>query len=218
MKSNSCRFFNPSPRRIRSMLLAGALCLAAVAPPAFSLERAFDHSAWDQFLKRFVNEKGEVNYQAAKEDPALLNQYLGQIAAIKMDDFQENWPREEKLALWLNAYHAGLISQVIRHYPVKSVQHIPGFWDVAAIRLGDGAYGLNLIRAGQLIGSFRDEKIHMVLSSGTVDGPRLAQEAFTGAKVEGQLFLLAKKYLNEIAETGIIPGKKKLELPLIFKW
>lgn len=216
MTSASFRLANPR-RCFRSLLAALALCVALV-PLAFSLEKPFDHSAWDQFLKRFVNEKGEVNYQAVKADPALLNQYLGQIAAVTMDEFQTNWPREERLAFWLNAYHAGLIAQVIRHYPVKSVQHIPGFWDAAGIRVGDGSYGLNLIRAGQLIGSFRDEKIHMVLSSGSVDGPPLMQEAFTGEKVEGQLFLQAKKYLNEMAQTSVIPGKKKLVLPLLFKW
>ncbi len=183
---------------------------------------AFDHSAWDAFLKKFVNEKGDVNYQAVKKDSAGLNDYLKSLAAVDAVTIS-GWPREEAVAYWLNAYHAAMIKLVVENYPVRSVQRIPGFWDIAAVRLGlarlaDDNLSLNDIRIKNLIGIYRDEKIHLVLSLAAKGGPRLPREAFTGSKVEGQLFLLTRQFVKDPAFVAVEPGRKKIRISRLFKW
>ncbi len=184
---------------------------------AFALDKPFDHSTWDQFLKQFVNEKGEVNYRAVHQDSKLLNEYFSQLEKIDGIDF-ENWPREEKLALWINAYNAGVIKAIAQAYPIKSIQQIPGIWDQQFIRVGLLSYSLNGIHHRQLIGVFHDEKIHAALACGGKSCPRLIGEAYTGPRVEGQLFVAVKRFISDPEFNKIKTGDSKVWLSKIFKW
>jgi len=198
------------------------LCLFFL--PAANLQAApgFDHSAWDAFLKKFVNEKGDVNYQAVKADPSGLHDYLKNAVVVGSATIS-GWPREEAIAYWLNVYHAALITLVVENYPVTSVQRIPGFWDIAVVRFSlDGkdseSFSLNDIRRKCLLGVYHDEKIHLALSLASKGGPRLPRDAFTGPKMEGQLFLLARQFVRDPAFVDIEPGRKKIRISLLFKW
>jgi hypothetical protein len=200
------------------ILLFAALSVFFIVPAAM----AFDHSLWDSFLKKHVDDKGNVNYQEVANDPKVLKDYLASLMAVSEGELQ-SLPREEKMAFWLNAYHAMLIQLVVEHYPVTSVQKIPSFWDIALIRLDKNLkaqtqYSLNDIRIKNLMGVFRDEKIHLALSLGAVGGPRLVPEAFTGPKVEGQLFLLTRKFVNDPTWVDVVPGRKKIRISKLFKW
>jgi hypothetical protein len=191
-------------------------------PAGLRAGAGFDHSPWDAFLKKHVNPKGEVNYAAIAKDPKPLDDYLASLASVNGLEMK-SWPREETLAFWLNAYHAGLIRLVVEHYPVTSVLKIPGFWDISAIHIGQDVkrqqrYSLNDIRVNNLIGVYRDEKIHLALSMASEDGPKLMAEAFTGPKVEGQLFRLTRQFVNDPAHVDIKPGRKKIRISRIFKW
>lgn len=183
----------------------------------------FDHSEWDQFLKKFVNEKGEVNYQRVWQEQALLNAYLEKLKLIPGDTFK-NWPREEKIAVFINAYNANVIKIIIDHYPVKTISSIPGIWDRTVIKIGTVGKGepqlfsLNRIQNDILRFQFRDEKILFALSSGAKDSPRLRQDAYTGPQLEGQLYLAAKEFVNDLDKNQIQVGEKKIVLSRLFKW
>lgn len=184
---------------------------------------AFDYSTWDAFLKKHVNKKGELNYSAIVKDPKELNDCLALLMGANELEIRSRWAREESLAFWLNAYHATLIKLVIENYPVRSVQKIPSFWDIAAFRLGEvetgqSQFSLNDIRMKNLMGVFYDEKVHLALSLAARGGPKLMPEAFTGPKVEGQLFLLTRQFVNDPLYVDITPGRKKIRISRIFKW
>ncbi len=191
-------------------------------PAGLHAATAFDHSAWDAFLKKNVNERGEVNYQSITKDPKDLNDYLASLMAVKESEIA-SWPREEALAFWLNVYHVVLIKLVIENYPVTSVQKIPSFWDIALFHFGkrskdQSQYSLNDIRVKNLMAVYHDEKVHLALSVAAKGGPKLMTEAFTGPKVEGQLFLLTRKFVTNPAYVDITPGRKKIQISRIFKW
>jgi Protein of unknown function, DUF547 len=183
---------------------------------------ALDYASWDAFLKKNVNEKGEVDYRRIKSDPKELNDFLETLTQAGGGDMKA-WPREEALAFWLNAYHAAMIKLVVEHYPVTSVQRIPSFWDVTAFRIGkikakQTQFSLNRIRLGSLMSIYRDEKIHLALSTASRSGPAMMREAFTGPKVEGQLFLLTRKFVSDPRCVDVVPGRKKIKISRIFKW
>ena len=183
--------------------------------------KPFDHSTWDQFLKKFVNEKGEVDYAGVKKDPSLLEAYLKQMSPRILPKKSENenvWPREERMAILINAYHAGMIDQIRRHYPIKVVGDIPNFWEAQCVAIEKDRFSLNSIRNSQLLQTFRDVKIHTVLSWAARGGPRLRQEAFTGPLVEGQLFMATREFVNNPEFVRVIPGRKKIEISKIFEW
>ena len=190
----------------------------AVLPNLAAEAPGFDHSQWDQFLKNVVNERGEVNYQAAAQDPSLLKAYLEKLTQVDEAALRQQWPREEKLAFWLNAYHAGIIQAVLAHYPVKSLLEIPSVWDIDAVQVGIHHYSLNNLRQRELIGAFRDEKIDTALACGARSCPAFLREAYTGPRVEGQLFLAAQRFVNDPVLNVIEPQSKKLQISKIFKW
>jgi len=196
--------------------------LLCIFPAGLYAATAFDYSAWDAFLKKNVNEKGEVDYQSIVKDPKDLNAFVASLMSVNQAKMAA-WPREEVLAFWLNTYHAMLIKQVAENYPVASVQKIPGFWDIALFHFGKKTkdqiqYSLNDIQLTKLIRVYHDEKIHLALSAAAKGGPQLAREAFTGPKVEGQLFLLTRKFVTDPAYVDITPGQKKIRISRIFKW
>lgn len=205
-------------KKILFFLLISALAaLAPASARAETLEKPYDHSLWDSFLKKYVNEKGEVNFAAAKQDPKLLNDYLAQLRTLNEIDFAQ-WPREEVMALWINAYHAAAIATVIKHYPVKSMQDIPSAWDTEVLQLTNRGYSLNFIRKEMLLSQFHDEKVHFALSDMTKSGPVLSRDAYTGPLLDGQLFMAARKFVNDPERNVILSSKKKVELSKIFKW
>lgn len=196
--------------------------LSCSFPSGLYAATAFDHSAWDAFLKKNVNENGEVDYQSVAKDPKALNDYLASLTAVSELDVKQ-WPREEVLAFWLNAYHVVLIKSVIENYPTASVQRIPSFWDIASFHFGEKTkdqpqYSLSDIRVKNLMGVYRDEKIHLALSMAAKGGPQLTKEAFTGPKVEGQLFLLTRKFVADPFYVDVTPGRKKIRISRLFKW
>ena len=69
-----------------------------------------------------------------------------------------------------------------------------------------------------LIGTFRDAKIHTALSCAARSGPMLSQDAFTGPKIEAQLFMAARRFVHDAERNDIRPGKKKIYLSKIFEW
>ena len=200
-------------RRLAIFLLG----LALFIPQASALDKPFDHSAFDQLLKKYVNENGDVNYGALKKDPALLKQYLGQLRHIKWMEMRE-WPREELMALWINAYHAALLRNVVIHYPIKNTHEIPGFWDEDSINVGKRYFGLNKIRADLLLKAYHDPKIHTALSYAAKGGPTFPREAFTGPTIEAQLYKLARLFVNDAVKNSIVPGEKTIKISKLFEW
>ena len=176
-----------------------------------------DHSLWDAFLKKYVNESGEMNFAAAARDRSLLDQYLQKASQAGNLDTMD-LPREEFLAFWLNLYHAVLVKTILNHYPLKSILDIPGVWEAEAFKMGDQKYSLNQIRSDKLLGAYRDEKINAVLACTAKSCPGFQREAYTGPKVEGQLYLQARQFVNNPRFNEITPGKKQILLSRIFKW
>ena len=160
-----------------------------------------------------MNENGEVNYRSIAKDPKALNDCMARLMAAQGE--VASWPREEALAFWLNAYHVLLIKFVVENYPVTSTLKIPSLWDVSLSHFG---HSLNDIRMHMLIGVYHDEKIHLALSMAARGGPKLMREAFTGPRVEGQLFLLTRQFVNNPAFVDIKPGRKKIRISKIFEW
>ena len=182
---------------------------------------SFDHSEWNQFLQKFVNAEGEVDYQSAFKDRTLLVRYLRKLHAISPQEFKK-WPREERLALFINAFNAGVVKSILRRYPVKTVLDIPGFWDNGIVLIASKArgntYSLNLILEQILRRQFRDEKALFALVYGAKGSPRLRREAYDGRRLEGQLYLAVKEFVNDGTKNEIKVGEKKLVLSRLFKW
>ncbi len=108
------------------MAILGAGLLAGPGM-GIGLEKGeFDPAAWDELLRQYVRD-GLVDYQGWQNNGIeALDAFLD---AAGEYDLHTTMGKEPKAAFLVNAYNAWAIRQILDHYPVDSVQEIPGFLD-----------------------------------------------------------------------------------------
>lgn len=86
----------------------------------------------------------------------------------------------------INAY---TIQLILDHYPLASIQDIPGDqrWDAVRWRVGPHTWSLNQIDHEQIRPKCAEPRIHFALVCAAVGCPPLRNEAYTAARLEEQL-------------------------------
>ncbi len=194
------------------VLMLGVLPFLALT----NLEKAGpDHSQWDRLLQKHVSSSGKVDYAGFKEDRKLLNAYLAELAAFPV---QDAWPREHKMAYWINAYNAFTIKLIVDKYPINSIRdlHDGDPWNVKWITLGDKTYSLNNIENDILRPQFKDARIHFAVNCAARSCPPLANKAFTGKNLDQLLEQQTRQFINNNKYNEIKAGKVKVSK--IFEW
>ncbi len=178
-------------------------------------ERTMGHEIWDGLLKAHVNTEGIVNYAGFQQDHQRLQLYLDRLAAHPP---QSDWPRNEQMAYWINAYNAFTIKLILDHYPVGSIMdiHQGKAWDVKWIKLGTQIYTLNNIENDILRPRFGDARIHFALNCAARSCPPLLNRAFTATELDQQLDRQAKNFINNPSYNKISSGR--LQVSKIFEW
>jgi hypothetical protein len=173
------------------------------------------HATWDELLKKNVSAAGKVNYRGFQQDQQKLNAYLDYLSKNAPG---ESWNRREQLAYWINAYNAYTVSLIVKNYPCKSITALEGGkpWDKKFAKIGTQTYSLNHIEHEILRKQFTEPRIHFAVNCAAKSCPRLLNEAFTGANLEGQLERLTREFinnpaLNKLAASGV-------QLSSIFDW
>jgi hypothetical protein len=131
---------------------------------------------FNNLLKKYVAE-GKVDYPHWKTaGTAELDAYLDSLGAYDMSSVMG---KEPKAAVLMNAYHAWAIRQVLEHYPVKSVNDIPGFFDKNSRKVAGQERTLNDIETALAELIPHEPEFALALSNGTTGGPRMVEEAVT---------------------------------------
>jgi len=177
----------------------------AAAQPA-ARTAAVDHAAFDQLLRRHVV-NGMVDYDAFARS-AEFKQYLATLAATNPAAL----PRDEQLALWMNAYNAYTIQLINKHNERKSIRNINktfgikayGPWKEKLANVGGRAYGLDEIEQDILRKQFEEPRIHFALVCAAMGCPPLRGEAYVASRLDEQLddqgrnFLLRSPTKNRV--------------------
>ncbi|TGE03743.1 DUF547 domain-containing protein [Hymenobacter fodinae] len=216
-------------RIILTLLLAsavGAPLAAFVAPtpgPApTTVAASIDHGAYDRMLKKYVNDKGLVDYKAWKGNQQELNQYLD---LLSKNPPAASWSQAEQMAYWINAYNAYTIKLILNHYPVESIKDIGSKikipfvttpWAAEFFRIGGKKMSLDDIEHGTLRKQYGDPRIHFALVCASISCPRLRNEAYTAAKLNQQLDDQGRDFLNSPAKNKV--GKESAQLSKYFDW
>ena len=170
----------------RLVSVATAFCVAAVTLEA----QTVDHGDFDRLLKAHVR-NGLVDYDAFKASPAFAG-YLRLLAATN----PASLPRNEQLALWINAYNAYTIQLINAKGERGSIRNInkslgllrlKGPWSEKFAVVGGKTYTLDDIEQRTIRPTFRDARIHFALVCAAIGCPPLRSEAYTGARVDAQL-------------------------------
>ena len=177
---------------VRSFLLAIALLLLITgcgrdAEPPVSARAAFDHehTLLDEVLQKHVRQ-GRVDYHALHRDTATLDRYLETLARIEPAAY-EKWTREQKIALWINAYNAYTLRVILDHYPVtrsvfadplrrypaSSIRQIPGVWKLRRWPVAGSTWTLDHMEHVILRRELVEPRIHFVLVCASISCPLL---------------------------------------------
>ncbi len=182
-----------------------------------------DHSLFTQLLRKYVDEKGKVNYSSLKKDEDKLNQYLQLLSANAPDE--DTWTREEQLAYWINAYNAFTLRLILDHYPLESIKDIGSAiqipfvntpWDIKFIKIGTEKYDLNNIEHSILRKNFDEPRIHFAIVCASYSCPQLRREAYEADRLEEQLSAQARLFLADTTKNKF--SKDKAEVSKIFSW
>ena len=181
----------------------------------------FDHSKFDQILKKYVDHKGKVDYNRISKD-LRFKEYMESLKSVKVEELSRNG----QLALWLNAYNAVTIDKVIKWKPKKSVREtiVPGVWTstkffttrdhvVAGRQLSQDDIENEILRK-----EVKEPRIHFSIVCASSSCPPLARFAFTKDNVQAKLEEETRKYINSSRGTRIDYTKNTLYLSKIFDW
>lgn len=191
--------------------------------------RAFDHSGFDSLLQKYVA-GGLVNYQALKADSLPLQNYLRQLEEVNPGEFK-NWPLEEQMVFWINAYNAITLEGIVRNYPIKrgslvarmffpknSIRQISGFWDTVFIKVMGRELTLNQIEHEILRKQFKDPRIHFVIVCASIGCPDLESRAFFAENLDQRLDDATRNFINNPGKARLDREKDVLYLSSIFDW
>jgi len=193
------------------------------AAPAASQATSYDHSLFDRLLKAHVSAEGMVDYDAFARAPA-FDRYLDRLASADV----ESLPRDEQLALWINAYNAYTIRLINDHGERRSIRRIGrtlglvqtgGAWRIRMAAVGGQTYTLDEIEHEIIRPRFQEPRIHFALVCAAMGCPPLRREAYTGVRLDAQLDDQARRFLLRDREKNRIDVESRtLYLSRIFDW
>ncbi len=205
--------------RMRTTSLALGLMFLTVAAPAARAGAPVSSAALDTVLARHLS-AGQVDYGALARDPGPLLRFLAETSEAR----PEAWPREERIAFWVNVYNARVLDGVIRRPGSKSVLDVGKMLGVPTLgffrekgRSGGRRVSLNEIEHDILRKGFGEARLHFVLNCASASCPVLPERALRAATLEADLDAATRDFLHDRTKNRI-GGKGPLELSAIFKW
>ena len=181
------------------------------------------HQAFDELLKKHVSKDGIVNYKGFIQDKAKLDKYCELLSNNAPD--RSKWSKDEQLAYWINAYNAFTVKLIVDNYPVKSIQDlhptvkiplINTVWHIKFFKIGGKEASLDEIEHKILRKEFEEPRIHFAINCASFSCPPLLNEAFVPEKINQQLDLVARTFINDPKRNKI--SADKVEISSIFSW
>lgn len=157
-----------------------------------NFDNKVDHNDWGVLLKKYVNDKGFVNYKGFKKDHDKLKAYL---AKLSKNPPSTEWSVQELLAYYINLYNAATVDLILDNYPLKSIKDISRPWAKGFVTIGDKIVSLNTIEHG-ILRKMNEPRIHFAINCASFSCPKLLRDAFTAAKIEEQLESATVEFIN----------------------
>ncbi len=189
--------------------------------------KGFDHSAWNEMLKRnvvYINNghASRVNYKNLQADEKKLDGYLETVSAVSRSDF-DKWPEAEKLAFLFNAYNAFTIKLILSKYPdLKSIKDLGSIfsspWKKKFFKLFGEEFYLDKIEHETIRKNFKEPRVHFAVNCASIGCPMLFNEAFAADKLDKQLEQGLKSFLSDNTRNSYNKNSNTLEISKIFDW
>ncbi|WP_041497524.1 DUF547 domain-containing protein [Nonlabens marinus] len=175
-----------------------------------------DHSNYEALLKKYVNEKGFVNYEGLAEEQAKLKSYL---TYLSVNPPRKDWETGEQFAYYINLYNASTLDLIIDNNMPASIKDIDGplgqVWLKDFIVVDGNKYSLADIEKG-VLQKMGDPRIHFAINCASYSCPKLLKTAYTGKNVDELMDRAANEFVNSDKNDLSDPNNPKLSS--IFKF
>jgi hypothetical protein len=185
---------------------------------------AFPYDDWNALLKKYVDGKGRVDYNALKnsaDDLAKLEKIFAAVAATGPTRHPEQFKsKDAKLAYFLNAYNVLVWKNVLSRLPklTNVDKEKASFFFFTKFIVDGKEINLKDLEGDVIRPTFKDGRVHMALNCASGGCPQLPQYAFTPAKADEQLSNEARKFCNESRNAFFDAATRSLKLSHIFDW
>jgi hypothetical protein len=181
------------------------------------------HRALDQILDVNVRD-GLVYYRALRGERGRLDRYVASlnVSAAAYDA----WPREHKMAFWLNAYNAFVLQTVVGNYPIRggsttypptSIRQIPGAFEQRRHRAAGRSVSLDEIEK-TILPEFKEPRLYLALGRGAIGSGRLLSEAYDSARLARQLDAIQREFVSEETMLRIDKATGLVSVTPIVSW
>jgi hypothetical protein len=202
-----------------------SLCVLVQAQPPRPPAPGSDplHRPLDEILDVNVRD-GLVYYRALQSQRGRLDRYAASLdvpAAV-----YESWPREQKMAFWVNAYNTFVLQSVVNRYPIRgrspdypasSIRQIPGAFERIAHRAASRSVTLDEIEK-TILPEFKEPRLYLALGRGAVGSGRLRSEAYTAARLKDQLEAVQAEFIRDEQMIAIDRAAGTMSVTAIVSW
>ena len=182
-----------------------------------SVANVYSDVQWDNILKKYVDDKGFVNYQKLKENRKELDDYVKDNIQNKQVD---KLIKQEQKTFWINTYNALTVQLIINYYPIKSIRKIAFGrpWSKKHL-VGGGKKTLDDIEH-KILRKWdpSDPRVHFAVNCASIGCPILLNESFKVDILDNQLDKQAKVFINSESSVRVDKNKGIVYLSSIFKW
>ena len=155
----------------------------------------FDQSEYRAVLKRFVTDKGVVNYEALAGNLSELDNYLDHLSVADLDKLS----KYSRIAVLLNSYNAFTLKLITGYPGIKTIKDIPENkrWKDKRWILGGEKVSLDELEHEMIRKKYGDARVHFALVCAAKSCPRLRNEPYSGDKLISQLDDQAREFFKE---------------------
>ena len=186
------------------------------------------HDKCADILRSFVKEDGMVDYSSLRRRRLELKQLLAEFGNLDPNQYN-GWSREDKVALWINAYNIQMLNIITDNYPIRasriltliwgpySIRHIKGIWTDHKLMVMDEEFTLAEIEKRFFSGRFDDPRLYLAVTYSNLSSPPLRNEPYYGHKLNQQLEDEVRRFLNSGYCLRIDRNRKTVYLSALFQ-
>jgi hypothetical protein len=186
------------------------------------------HDKCADILENYVNDKGMVNYKSLRHKRPELKNLLDEFANLDPNEYNR-WPKEDKIAFWINAYNIQMLKIIIDNYPIQgsrflnpiygpaSIRHIKGIWTDYKLIVMEEEFTLAEVDQRFLTKEFAEPMVFFAISLASLSSPPLRNEPYYGHKLYQQLEDQTKRFLSNPLFFRIDRENKKVYLSAILQ-
>ncbi|MDG2053672.1 MAG: DUF547 domain-containing protein [Phycisphaerales bacterium] len=189
---------------------------------------SFTYKPYEEVLRKFVDDKGLVDYAGLLTDRQALDRFLVGVSRLEMSTYRL-WSMREQEAFWINLYNALLLKVATDFYPIApepfdpeyprdSIRQLGDVFTKSSIEVLGGTMTPDNIEKKVLRDSFDDPRVHVALVCAAKGCPPLRQEPYLGDKIDKQLKDQLDRMVNDPRYFLLQKEEHRVYLSELFKW